>query len=600
MKNRISIFIILFFSMNGMDAPLSETETVPVKMQDLHNKEQRKFKKYDLNHPEKFLGIMREQFNYRGNKEKYLRQVQTLLSGLLAQHQAMRYLGDSAFFTNYHYQLKDKYQLNLNKLNAKTLIRPNEEKDLILTIPETSEQLNILLAHYNLLNESKIYSPEELSIIFSWIFDKEKGAWLNNLGLLQKTAQELQLEENKIAEPRSKAEYSVVTTSENLFSTTDLLLKDNFTYANEYIRQSTILQKLETTTLDTNAIEKASRNYEQLMTDLSQLYRIHQNSYQKLYDIVKKELSSVYRDAVLSGQKIPAIILLPIPEQSRILNHIPSKFPENLEMIKNPATYLTHASLDSEFEKARIEWDKSHAIIKPKMKKKIRRKKQFIQEAKSPESKAEEETEVIESIEEAKKIAEGPDGSYIAEGMEDDLKIIIEDPIHDSTATIFKTKNSPLNTLKLKNLPKVKYTTSVNEWFTDPKKARIDQGYLDPKNPRYRAGEPDWKPIVLHAFPKLVDEYIGKYGTVSETPSRRIKGKNDIIVTIPGNMEYPDGNEETGIFTYIIDPENGQWFHRMFTPSSHKKMAADFMEKGYFAPEVKGYYDVYFPPLVKP
>ena len=89
-------------------------------------------------------------------------------------------------------------------------------------------------------------------------------------------------------------------------------------------------------------------------------------------------------------------------------------------------------------------------------------------------------------------------------------------------------------------------------------------------------------PVVLHAFPQLVDEYIYKYGSVSQTPSRMVKGKNDIMVTIPGKMEYPTGKEETGVFTYIIDSANGQWFHRMFTPSSHKKMAADFMEKRIF------------------
>ncbi len=72
------------------------------------------------------------------------------------------------------------------------------------------------------------------------------------------------------------------------------------------------------------------------------------------------------------------------------------------------------------------------------------------------------------------------------------------------------------------------------------------------------------------------------------------------MITIPGKMEYPDGTEETGVFTYIIDSENGQWYHRMFTPSSHKKMAEDFMQKGFFSPEIKGYYDVYFPPLTKP
>lgn len=332
------------------------------------------------------------------------------------------------------------------------------------------------------------------------------------------------------------------------------------------------------------------------MVDLAQLYRIHQKEYQLLYNIVRQELSTVYREAISAGQKIPPTILLPIPEYFRKQGHIPAKFPDQLETIKNPATYLTHATLDAELEKARVEWNKVHAQ-KPKIKKKIRRRRQFTLETESAEPGAKKE---IEPIEEVRKIKIGPDGSYIAQDAEDDLKIIVENPINDSTATIFKTKNSPENTAKLKSLPKINYTNSVLAWFDNPKQAFIDQGYTDPKNPRYRAGEPDWKPMVLHAFPKLVDDFIWKYGTTSETPSRRVKGKKDIMITIPGQMEYPDGTEETGLFTYLIDSTNGQWFHRMFTPASHKKMATDFMEKGYFAPEIKGYYDVYFPPLSKP
>ena len=78
----------------------------------------------------------------------------------------------------------------------------------------------------------------------------------------------------------------------------------------------------------------------------------------------------------------------------------------------------------------------------------------------------------------------------------------------------------------------------------------ITQGYNDPKNLRYRAGQPAWMPVVLHAFPKLVDEYIYKYGTVSQTPSRMIKGKNDIMVTIPAKLNILMAKKKRSIHLY--------------------------------------------------
>jgi hypothetical protein len=64
-------------------------------------------------------------------------------------------------------------------------------------------------------------------------------------------------------------------------------------------------------------------------------------------------------------------------------------------------------------------------------------------------------------------------------------------------------------------------------------------------------------------------------------------------------MIYPDGSSETGVYSYIIDSENGLWYHRMFEPQTGQKMIADLFEKGYFSPKMTGYYDVFFPPLEK-
>ena len=322
---------------------------------------------------------------------------------------------------------------------------------------------------------------------------------------------------------------------------------------------------------------------------IAHLYRLSQKWYAQTYKIVRKELYDSFSKLAKEGVKNIAGYLAPIPERARKEGFLPNKFPEELTLIQEASKIVVVPSFDKQFEQARIAWEKSEAK-EPKVKKKYRRRTAF-------PSLAVPGTE--ESIKEAApaKIRTGIDGSYILEGEEDDVQITIEDPIHNVTATIFKTKQNPANAAQLQQLPKINYTPWVKIWFDDPEKARIEQGYTDPKNPRYKAGEPNWKPIVLHAFPRLVDEYMHAYGTVSKTPSRRERGKEDILVTIPGKMEFPNGNEETGVFAYIIDSVTGDWYHRMFTPESGKNLIADLFAKGYFSPEITGYYDVFFPPL---
>ena len=109
-----------------------------------------------------------------------------------------------------------------------------------------------------------------------------------------------------------------------------------------------------------------------------------------------------------------------------------------------------------------------------------------------------------------------------------------------------------------------------------------------------------WKPIALHAFSPLIDEYINQWGHITTIKNRRNPAQEDILITIPGKIIYPPGaqpQEEAGIFAYIIDSKNGQWYHRMFTAGTLSELTKNLFEKGYFAPEMTGYYDVFFPPL---
>lgn len=592
MKCKLSILLALFFSLNGMDAPQETTETIPVKLIDIHNKEQRKFKRYNLEKPETFLTIIREAFNYDSDKEKYLKNVQALASALLAQHQAMDLLGQASYYGDLFLKQKDLFYRIAKQMH--TTIKDNE---IIQYEPETSEQLNIVLAHADLVRNVEMLSEQELAIVFSWILDTSKGKWLNNLGLLRKNTHEGVLLDNKREQVQDKAEKTVLLVDGSPFINpiSEQLTKENIAYVSNFHQGTKKLIQLEEKGASLNTLEAANREYVKNNAQTAQLYRIHQYEYQKLYEIVLKELKHVYQEATIAKQKISPVILFPIPEQLRKQNHIPAKFPEKLETIKNPETYLTPFSLDSELEKARAEWEKSQAQA-PAKKKYVKRSKKITPI--TDEATSEKETSGPAASAPVK-IRTAADDSYIAEGAEDDIQIIIEDPKNDATITLFKTKMSPANAARLKNLPRKDYTPNVQQWFDNPKKARIDQGYTDPKSLKYRAGEPAWKPIVLHAFSRIVDDYLYQYGTVGEVASRSEKDKKDILVTVPGKLEYPNGDEETGVFAYIIDSKNGQWYHRMFTPHDSKRLLADLFEKGYFAPEMTGYYDVFFPALPK-
>ena len=90
--------------------------------------------------------------------------------------------------------------------------------------------------------------------------------------------------------------------------------------------------------------EKANRNFQQNNSYPSTIISNSPKRIRLLYQIAKKERSLVYRKTISSGQKIPPTLLLPVPEEFRKQNHIPSEFRLQLEAIKNPAAILTRES----------------------------------------------------------------------------------------------------------------------------------------------------------------------------------------------------------------------------------------------------------------
>lgn len=586
----LSLLIFLMPAVSScMEAPVQE-EAIPLALQSEYTKEQKQLRKYNLENPEVFLKLLREDLGQEKDLSGYLEQLQIMTSSLLAQHLAMQILDEIAYLKNKFNQTRDQFYMVARKL-AKTRVSQFEEE--IELVPDNSAQLNEVLAHIDLVKNPKILTEDELKIVFSMILDSSKGEWINNLGKYLILHHDGILIDDLIAEKQSHlADIFTAANKSPIMQSHNPLIAEIRKYLDEALSNlSKYRELLNNPKYQTPQKKEIStvdffRNNQRI----AHLYRLTQKWYAQIYKIVRKELYDSFGKLAKKGVKNIAGYLTPIPENARKEGVFPNKFPEELILFQEASKTVALPSVDKQFEQARIEWEKTQAQA-PKIKKKYRRKKTAFPSISVPG--IEEEKEEAAPI----KIRTGADGSYIVQGGEDDIQITIEDPIHDAVATIFKTKQTPANAAQLKQLPKINYTPWVKIWFNDPEKARIEQGYTDPKNPKFKAGEPNWKPIVLHAFAQLVDEYIGAYGTVGQTPSRSQRGKNDILVTIPGKMEFPDGSEETGVFTYIIDSATGHWYHRMFTPESGKKLIADLFEKGYFSPEMTGYYNVFFPSL---
>ena len=169
---------------------------------------------------------------------------------------------------------------------------------------------------------------------------------------------------------------------------------------------------------------------------------------------------------------------------------------------------------------------------------------------------------------------------------ETDEYILINDPSNEIRIKIFKTNSEYKPTIDTKS---PQYTESINCWFEDPEK---DFKQREQKRQELNSKRNYWnkeETTTIHAFSKLVDNYLADGAIQSTTSSRRTLGKKDILLTLPGCIYYSDSKFETGLFTYIIDSTNGQWYHRNFVSRSGQELIGEYYQKGF--------YEVEFPPL---
>ena len=443
--------------------------------------------------------------------------------------------------------------------------------------PDTNEQLNQILFNSFILKTPNTYNSHEWNIVFSWIINKEKyGSWLAEFGLQRKILFEGFNAKDTTNFERNKLDALLVPfkkTGEFEISNKPRLLKEN-THLIKALNDAVLLFRKRVDAGGSRTPGSRASMQKDIDTEIKKiadLYAYTHHWYEQLYAIIRQELKDTTQELIKSHpgnvqftQKIINYSLT-IPNETSLF---PKILPLQLPPLNDPSKKITIKTLDDQLEQARAQ--------------------QHVEQTK----KAQEEStqKKIPSI----KVKESPDGSYINQEDETAEHIIIHNPKNKTTEVIFKT-DKPF--LIGKQLPPIGYTDWVKMWFENPAKALEAQGYLDEKSKKFTAEHLRWKPIAMHAFSPLIDEYIMQWGREGSLESRRAKGKKDILVTIPGMMIYPDNTKETGVFAYIIDSSNGQWYHRMFTPESGQRLIADLFEKGYFSPEMTGYYEVFFPAL---
>lgn len=173
------------------------------------------------------------------------------------------------------------------------------------------------------------------------------------------------------------------------------------------------------------------------------------------------------------------------------------------------------------------------------------------------------------------------DKSYI--DSEDETSYTIIDPKNKVRIVLYKTDLLHKPTVQLAE--QKPYTQAINEWFANPQAMLENQGYLDPSNPKFKFRN---NAKFAHSFALAVDNFINQLGKQTTTHSRIVPNKMDILITIPGVIYY-DSKSEPGLFTYIIDSQNGQWYHRLFVARTGQQLLTEYLQKGF--------YEIEFPPL---
>jgi len=568
------------------------------------SQEKQKFKKINLTDSKDLLAHLRNSLDYK-HPLVYLRNLQIIASFLLLQDLWFQMESAEDFlymFESYLYDESKKLTEQIDPLSFESM-----RKGIYLIQRNLSPELANIVLVYPELIKPELFDQHTQDILYKLIFSRDSK--IRDFGSFLRVSQS-----QKIIRPEYKK--TAAPTVDFL-----ALLRNNRNLAVElpaneldfFLFFSNELMKNYNEFAEKNiALKSRSKGKEFSITEilkdlhkkkrtLAASYFGVRDSYQKLYEIIRKEMSDVIKDQIEKDKTLVRTLLSfhEVPMKGDLLS-LPKTLPASFLPFKNPPEYIKLPTFDDELEKAYEKWKKdgSPEIAKPIIIRKMRRKpKKKPSELVLPEEESvEEKSEESQKSSEPAVIKQADDGSYMLEGDETDQRITIYNPDHNTTEIVFKTANP--NAVKEKLTPD--YTDWVKQWFKDPQQAIKDQGYTDPKSKKLTEPRMYWKPIALHAFSQLVDSFIQKWGKKTEVANRRNPGQMDTLITLPGMMIYADGTQETGVFAYLIDSRTGKWYHRMFEPQGTQKLVQDLLEKGFFNPGMTGYYDVAFPALKRP
>lgn len=605
MKFRVfTLVALLFLNLSyGMEKPSVLTQhkaaepEIPAGLRSLYDEEIEKFNKYERSDPLALLNKEIQEIEKTDNFKSFsaLEYKRKILSMLFKQHLVMDVFNTFTYVRLKYNDINQKLKDVLKKLGSdsateKPSTATNRKKERVGKFfarfhLETLDGIAMLLSiPQDLLTNDIIEFEEIKKVAFPLKADENEeirqlGSLLEQKYLLQHICP-IALDETKRCNSLGCALLDIVITNKQL----------SFYLKNSRLQKELYQEYLqfEKSPIKNKPIGEGDSYFLHKFSALAHLYKILSPRYQQLYETLYADYEKRVKELAESSEnKINLLshfeIYYPTPPAIALKEEkkLPTYFPKTLSALKDAVHSFSLFSLDEEYN----EFLKTHVaqqepslmpIKKPKKKKHKKKQQSLFPAVESTSLKEEEISE-----------------PSIPEIQETSTKIIIQDLRNEATEIIFKS-NHP-NTVQINTAPA--YTPWVDTWFNNPAQAIKEQGYTDPKNKKFTQPHLHWKAITLHAFSPLIDTYLAQWGTQGTIASRKTFGQQDILLTLPGAIVYKTGEQEVGLFTYIIDAHSGKWYHRMFTPESSQRLFEDLFSKGYFSPEITGYYDIAFPPL---
>ena len=136
-------------------------------------------------------------------------------------------------------------------------------------------------------------------------------------------------------------------------------------------------------------------------------------------------------------------------------------------------------------------------------------------------------------------------------------------------------KPSPFYVKRIESML-LRYVRHVTDWFEFPAKALKEHG--QEKLPL----EVQSKITLFHAFPVIVDDFVGTNYCLKEICENSRTGQVDHLYAIPAEFDV-GGVTYRGFFQYIIDSKTGVCYHRCFTDRS-KEFADDLIQQKIWKP----------------